>query len=118
MNDSINSQVDNLADIVGMDAILQPQSISPMIIAIVAIIFAALLWLFYERFKRSTQGQLRRLKQQLQNAQLSPRDGAHKIAVLFKNHHFNVEQLNVLKQLRFAPTPPSLNQILDFIAHV
>lgn len=122
MDNSINSQTDNLVDIVGMNAIIEPTSVSPFIIMFSTILIMSLLLMLYYQFMHGFKGQLRHIQYQLNHAQISPREAAHKIAPLIKenlnNHSISDAQLKALKTFRFASKTPSHQQIIEFINHV
>jgi len=118
MINSINNNVDGLADIVTMDAIIQPASLSPLSIVISTIIITALLlWLYYH-LMHGFKGQLRHLKYQLNHSLISPRSAVHKLATLCDNHPLKSAQSDTLKTLRFSPINPSIQQVIEFINHV
>ncbi len=118
MIDHINSQSDNLADIVGMSNISPAWPVSPFIIIASTCILILCLFIFLRHRQYSDQGQLRRIQRQLNTHQLTPRNAAHQIARLNLKKALSPYQQQQLKHLRFKPQNPSLTQILNFIHHV
>lgn len=122
MSDSVSnsslSNADNLADIVGMSALVEPASISPFLIILLTLLASAVVIAVYYHWMHGFNGQLRHLKYQLNKQQLSPRNAAHKLASLLNNKVLSEVQNTTLKTLRFAPQAPSQQQLIEFINHV
>jgi len=118
VSNSINSHTDNLADIVGLQSIIEPSITSPFIIILLTIAITIAVAYFYYHMMHGFKGQLRHIKYQLKHNHLLPRDAAHKIARLSSNNSITVAHKNTLKTLRFAAQEPSKNQIIAFINHV
>ena len=118
MNDSINSQTDNLADIVGMSAVPMNSSEPVLMIVLITLLASVLIVLLYYRFMHGFKGQLRHIAYQLKHRHLAPREAAHKIALLSKKQPLASTAKQQLKTLRFAEKPPTAQQIIEFIRHV
>ena len=118
MNNTINNS-DSLADIVGINAIIEPSiTSSPFMVIFLTIAISIGVSYFYYQFMHGFKGKLRHIKFQLKYDHLSPRDAAHKIATLTINKPLSVAHNDLLKQFRFASTMPSKQQMIEFIDHV
>lgn len=118
MNNSVNSSSDNLADIVGMQSVIDANVGSPLLIAIITVCISLLLIVAYIWITHGVKSQLRQIKHQLNKSLISPREAAHKIAHLELKTSLNNAQINQLTLFRFAPKSPRAHQIIEFINHV
>ncbi len=118
MINSINSQSENLADIVSMTAATDSVFLSPFILILGAVLITAILLVINYRITHSDKGLLKRIQRQTKNKQITPREAAHKIAILRLKKAFNATQKDQLKTLRFGATEPSADQLIAFIHHV